>query len=350
MTQASPVEQAGKRLVFEDSIEVPAPMDEVYRRWADFTRFPEFMSNVEEVRHLGDNRYHWVARIVGVKEEWDAEVTDQEPNRRLSWSSTSGPYNAGTVTFNPVDEGKTAVWLRLEYTPPGGKAGQALDSITRVTKREVKEDLHNFKRLMKGEQVLGVEPSESEQAGEGLGRVLISFAPPATGALLGGLTAYYVERNTRPIFSAESLGKMVRNPAAFMAAQRIGLNRPTLPFTRYVAAPWAAVGWVFTGLSAASVAAGAMMRFLGRKNDSLFVGQWAPTFLGLGIFSRVLGSRGVTYASNAIASWSFFGACMGSILASAYWRATGKRKDSLFVGQWAPTLLSAAIVSRLFKR
>src|SRR5690349_17219207 len=118
MSQTDALEQTGKRLIFEDSVEVPAPIDQVYSRWTDFTSFPEFMSNVEDVQRLGEDRYHWVARIFGAKEEWDAEVTDQDANRRIAWRSVSGPYNAGMVLFNPTDSGQTEVRLRLEYTPP----------------------------------------------------------------------------------------------------------------------------------------------------------------------------------------------------------------------------------------
>ena len=50
--------------------------------------------------------------------------------------------------------------------------------------------------------------------------------------------------------------------------------------------------------------------------------------LGLGVFSRVLGSPRVHRPVNEVASWSFFGAGLGAILASAFWRITGKRKDS----------------------
>ena len=286
---------------------------------------------MKQVRNLGGDRYHWVARIFGAKEEWDAEVTDQDTNRRVAWRSTSGPYNAGTVLFNPVGNGNTEVRLRLEYTPPGGKAGQMLDSVTQITKKEVKEDLRNFKRLMKGQQVLGVESSESEQAGEGIGRVLASLAPPAAGALLGGLTAYYVERNVHPNISMSNLGNMARNPRAYVNMRRLGMDRMNVPFIREAttARPWAASGLVFAGLSAASIVAGATLRFMGRKNDALFVGQWAPTLLGLGIFSRVLGSPRFTRPVNEIVSWSFFGAGLGSILTSAFWRLADKRKDSL---------------------
>src|SRR5215831_12474228 len=148
MTQATPVDQTtGNRLVFEDSIEVPAPISNVYQRWTEFTHFPDFMTNVQEVQPLGGHRYHWVARIFGIKQQWDAEVTEQQPNAHVSWRSTTGAFNQGTVSFSPLGPSTTEVRLRVEYAPPAGKIGQALDQVTQMTRREVSEDLKNFKKL-----------------------------------------------------------------------------------------------------------------------------------------------------------------------------------------------------------
>jgi uncharacterized membrane protein len=51
---ATPVEQtAGRRIVVEDTIQVPAPTYDVYRRWADFQRYPDFIRRIEKVQPLG---------------------------------------------------------------------------------------------------------------------------------------------------------------------------------------------------------------------------------------------------------------------------------------------------------
>ena len=151
MTQASSVQPTAlNNLVLEDSIEIPAPISEVYRRWSDFAHFPQFMANVEEVTPIGGNRYHWVARIFGVKQEWDAEVTENTPERTIAWQSITGSYNAGTVSFFSEGMNQTLVRVRFEYAPPGGKIGQALDQVTQMTRREVHEDLENFKKLYTG--------------------------------------------------------------------------------------------------------------------------------------------------------------------------------------------------------
>jgi uncharacterized membrane protein len=103
MTQTSPLEQVtGNNLVLEDSIEVPTSITDAYRRWSDFPRFPAFMPNVEEVEPRGANRFHWVARIFGVKREWDAEVTENDPLRRIAWRSITGPFTSGIITFSSL--------------------------------------------------------------------------------------------------------------------------------------------------------------------------------------------------------------------------------------------------------
>src|SRR6185437_17050055 len=145
MTQTDSMDQqtmvASRPLHIEDQITVRVPVHRAYEVWRDFTRFPEFMSNVEEVRPIGGNRYHWVARIFGIQQEWDAEVTETSPDRRVAWRSVTGAPNSGVVTFDEREPGVTEVWVAMEYTPPAGQVGKALDKLTKTTQREVKEDL-----------------------------------------------------------------------------------------------------------------------------------------------------------------------------------------------------------------
>lgn len=325
MTQANPVDQStGNRLVFEDSTEVQAPISDVYRRWSNFSSFPEFMENVEEVRSTGGNRYHWTARIFGIKQEWDAEVTDMEPNRRVSWRSLTGAYNAGTVSFSELSPTSTEVRVRLEYAPPAGKVGQALDQVTQTTKREVHEDLQNFKRLITGQS--SDEDLLNGQGATGFGRVMSALSVPVAVGLAGGTIGYFLEKSSR---------------------ENTLLPKPVSP----VETPAATAGWVFTAASAASVIASATLRSRGDRANSLFVGQWAPTLLESAILARVVGHRGIkTPLTVAAGSWALSAACLGSIASSVVLHARGKRTDGLFVGQWAPTFLGAAILTRIFGR
>jgi uncharacterized membrane protein len=57
------------------------------------------MEGVKEVRQLDDSHVHWHAEVWGKDKEWDAEITEHEPDKRISWKSVSGAESAGTVRF-----------------------------------------------------------------------------------------------------------------------------------------------------------------------------------------------------------------------------------------------------------
>jgi uncharacterized membrane protein len=104
----------------EKSVEVKAPVRAVYNQWTQFEEFPRFMSGVKEVKQLDDTHVHWHAEIWGKDKEWDAEITEQVPDQKISWRSTSGDApNAGTVRFEPVGPDRTRVNLTMEYEPKG---------------------------------------------------------------------------------------------------------------------------------------------------------------------------------------------------------------------------------------
>src|SRR5918911_5188477 len=103
----------------EASIDVSQPVRTVYNQWTQFQEFPRFMEGVEQVVQLDDTHLHWVAEIRGAHREWSAEITCQLPDERVAWRSTTGPTNAGEVTFEQVDAGTTRVTLRLDFEPEG---------------------------------------------------------------------------------------------------------------------------------------------------------------------------------------------------------------------------------------
>lgn len=45
---------------------------------------------------------------------------------------------------------------------------------------------------------------------------------------------------------------------------------------------------VFLWAAAASIGGSLLLQFMEKKNESLFVGQWAPTFLILGLYNKIV--------------------------------------------------------------
>src|SRR5918999_2274334 len=93
----------------EQSIEVDAPLSTAYNQWTQFEEFPQFMDGVESVRQLDDTHLHWVAEFGGERHEWDAEITEQEPDRVVAWRARDGKYNSGRVRFEPLGDNRTRV-------------------------------------------------------------------------------------------------------------------------------------------------------------------------------------------------------------------------------------------------
>src|SRR5262249_59360390 len=79
----------GPRIIeFDKSIRIDASVPEVYAVWTDYQHFPRFMSHLKDVRDLGNGRSHWVAEgPAGLDVSWEAEITQQVPNRLLAWRS-----------------------------------------------------------------------------------------------------------------------------------------------------------------------------------------------------------------------------------------------------------------------
>ncbi|MCU0974669.1 MAG: SRPBCC family protein [Burkholderiales bacterium] len=135
---------------FESSIVVDCPVRTVYNQWTQFEEFPSFMEGVEEVRQLDDTHQHWRATIGGKTKEWDAELTEQVPDQRISWRSLSGAPSAGTVTFIPAEGDQTRLTLEMQYEPQGvtENIGDALGLLT----SHVKRTLEDFKEFIEGRQ------------------------------------------------------------------------------------------------------------------------------------------------------------------------------------------------------
>jgi uncharacterized membrane protein len=131
----------------EKSIEVRCPVRTVYNQWTQFEEFPRFMAGVKEVRQLDDTHVHWHAEIWGKDKEWDAEITEQVPDQRISWRSTTADApNAGSVRFEPVSNDRTRVHLTMEYEPQGAveNVGDALG----VLSGRVQNTVEDFKKFI----------------------------------------------------------------------------------------------------------------------------------------------------------------------------------------------------------
>jgi uncharacterized membrane protein len=130
----------------EKSAVVDRDVTTVYNQWTQFEEFPRFMQGVEQVEQTDDRHLHWRADIGMAEREWDAEITEQQPDRLIAWRSIGDVRNDGRVMFEPVGLDETRVTVVIEYDAEGlvEKAGDALG----VVDRRVEGDLGRFKEFI----------------------------------------------------------------------------------------------------------------------------------------------------------------------------------------------------------
>jgi uncharacterized membrane protein len=130
----------------DEAIEVGVPVSTAYNQWTQFEEFPLFMEGVDDVRQQGDTRLHWVATIAGRTAEWDAKILEQHPDRQISWISEDGKKTRGTVTFEPIGEGRTLIRLSMSYRAEGPI--EQLGSAAGLDAQRIRGDLQRFKQLL----------------------------------------------------------------------------------------------------------------------------------------------------------------------------------------------------------
>ena len=58
-------------------------------------------------------------KVAGATREFDATITEQNPDERIAWRSDDGPNHAGVVTFHRLDDTHTRVTARMDIDPEG---------------------------------------------------------------------------------------------------------------------------------------------------------------------------------------------------------------------------------------
>src|SRR5215217_1590541 len=134
-----------------ETIEVEAPVQDVFACWSNFENFPNFMRNVEEVRMIDRDTSHWrVKGPLGKSVEFDAKTAEMDPNRGIGWNTEDGEVvTRGEVRFEEATPDRTRIEVTMNYAdPPGGKVGEVAAEVLQNPEREVREDLQSFAEIV----------------------------------------------------------------------------------------------------------------------------------------------------------------------------------------------------------
>ncbi|CAM0554003.1 hypothetical protein EHLJMEHL_04099 [Vreelandella titanicae] len=98
----------------EHSEIINAPPERVFELLCRVEDFADYSDLIRSIETLGENRYRWHVRAVGMDWAFDVMVTEVQPPYVLAWESLDGVKNQGRYRLRAVPEG-TEVALTLSY-------------------------------------------------------------------------------------------------------------------------------------------------------------------------------------------------------------------------------------------
>jgi len=149
------------------SVTINRPRADLYAFWRDFRNLARFLENIERIDVGDDRRSHWVVKApAGRTVEWDAQITEDEPERLIAWTSLEGAdvKNTGQIAFADAAPGRgTLVTATIVYDPPAGELGKLFAKLfQKEPKVQTRRDLRRFKQLMETGEI---STSEAPAAG-----------------------------------------------------------------------------------------------------------------------------------------------------------------------------------------
>lgn len=142
---------AGNGIRVQKTININAPIDEVYRFWHNFENFSLFMDHVKEVT-VQNGISNWkVAGPAGSSMEFQSHITRDVPNESIAWETIpdSQIHHSGVVRFEENWDGGTRVTVQMTYMPPAGVVGHKVAELFGVDPRQaMQDDLSRLKVLL----------------------------------------------------------------------------------------------------------------------------------------------------------------------------------------------------------
>ncbi len=144
------------------SIVINQKRPDVYQYWRNLENLPNIMSHIHKVQKINDSQYHWEAKFSDRKIKWNAQITEEIPDSKISWQSmeSADVSNSGSVEFFDAPGNKgTELRVTINYLPSETEAGKIIAGfLNPLFKNAVKNDLNEFRRKVESGQISVVKP------------------------------------------------------------------------------------------------------------------------------------------------------------------------------------------------
>ncbi len=149
------------------AVTIQATPQQVYALWRDLRNLPRFMHHVKSIEVVSDKISRWRVEQGPKTLEWQAEIVEDTPARRLRWKSLPGSDidHEGVLDLHEAPGGRgTVVEVRMRYVPPGGLfvMGMLSGVLRKLPGLQLAEELARLRMLVEtGELATGARnPSE----------------------------------------------------------------------------------------------------------------------------------------------------------------------------------------------
>lgn len=156
---APPPEDKDGKLWVRTSVLIQSDPSTLYKLWRDVEKAPLWQEQIVEVRCTGEKTSHWVMRSNEKNIEWDSEILNDQPGKRITWRSINGELeNAGEVVFEPAPGNRGTQVTELQQFWMGKLESLWKTIVDRNPKQGVIESLRNFKALAETGEIPRTDP------------------------------------------------------------------------------------------------------------------------------------------------------------------------------------------------
>ncbi|NJK94620.1 MAG: DUF2892 domain-containing protein [Bacteroidales bacterium] len=152
---------------FNKSLTIHRNRIEVYNFWRRLENLPLIMKHIKNVEKVTEGKYYWEAEFNNRTFKWNAEVIEDMPNERISWTTTdaSDIRNTGTVEFYDAPRNKgTVMRVTMVYTPERTRVGKMIARfLDPFFSQMIKDDLKRFKHMMESDDITADKSKKIKQ-------------------------------------------------------------------------------------------------------------------------------------------------------------------------------------------
>src|SRR5262249_47649791 len=148
--------------IISEFIECGVPPSVAYAQWGQYDKWSEMFKKESaqpgkgsggrsgrNSRNSGDSEDREVtasSKIGPSQRQWQAEVVERVPDRRIVWRAKGGIQAKGVTSFHRLDERLTQLMVEIEYHPSGFL--ETIGNFFRMQRRRVRKDLKLFKNYI----------------------------------------------------------------------------------------------------------------------------------------------------------------------------------------------------------